>query len=114
MCPNIPPGMTTAARCLRSTSCARTFSQPAMSAIVSLLSRSDELARDRVDACSIEPVAVVEGCRRPDDDVLVGDAEPAERDAGAARFGERLRHRRAKPARDVVLLDGENGARLVG
>src|SRR6266568_7817747 len=106
MCPNIPPGMTAAARCLRSTSCARTFSQPAMSAMVSLPFRSDEIACDRLDANRIEPVAVVEGGRRPDDDVLVGNAEPAERDAGAARFRERLRHRRAQPARDVVLLDG--------
>src|SRR6266852_7674490 len=112
MCPNIPPGMTAAARRLRSTSCVRTFFQPAMSAMVSLPSRSDEIACDRLDACSIEPVAVVEGGRWPDDVVLVGHSVPAERDAGAARFGERLRDGRAQPARDVVLLDGENGARL--
>src|SRR5205823_5136323 len=105
MCPNIPPGITAAARRLRSASSARTFSWLAMSAI-------DELACDRLDAHSVEPVAAIEGGGRAEDNVLVGHAVPTERDADA-RLRERFRDRRAQPAGDVVLLDGENGARLV-
>ena len=106
MCPNIPPGITAAARRLRSRSSGRTFSWLAMSPI-------DEIARDRLDAFCVEPIAVVERGGRPEDNVLVGHAVPAERDADA-RFRERFRDRRAQPPGDVVLLDGENGARLIG
>src|SRR2546427_5208435 len=113
MCPNIPPGITAAARRLRSTSSARTFSWLAMSDIVSLPFWSDELACDRLHARCVEPIAVVESGGRAKDNVLVGHAVPAEHDADA-RFRQRFRDGRAQPAGDVVLLDGENGARLVG
>src|SRR5262245_50513902 len=104
MCPYIPPGITAAARRLSPESRVRTFS--AMSVTLSLPFRSDELTCDRLDSCRVEPVTVVEGGGRADDDVLVGHAVPAERDADAC-LCERLRHRRAQPSGDVVLLDGE-------
>src|SRR5947209_4244300 len=107
MCPNIPPGITAAARRLRSEPSARTFSWLAMSAIVS----SDEIACDRLHARCVQPIAVVEGGGRAEDNVLVGDPVPTEHDADS-RFCERFRDRRAQPAGDVVLLDGENGAGL--
>src|SRR5438876_1318423 len=113
MCPNIPPGITAAARRLRSRSRARSFSRLAISDIVSPPFRSNELACDRLDARCIEPIVVVEGGGRAYDDVLVGHAVPPERDAGA-RFRERFRYRGAQPAGKVVLLDRENGARLAG
>src|SRR3954462_13860635 len=103
MCPNIPPGITAAARRLRWELSARTFSWLAMSAI-------EELARDRLDARCVESIAIVEGGGRPDHDVLVGHAVPAEHDAGA-RVRERFRDRGAETAGDVVLLDGEHRAR---
>src|SRR3954471_2367106 len=105
MCPYIPPGITAAARRLRSRSSARTFSRLAMS---DMAFHSDEVACDGLDARRVEPVVVVEGGGGTDDDVLVGDAMAAERDA-AAGLRERFRDRGAEPAGDVVLFDGEDG-----
>src|SRR5215213_9534754 len=110
MCPYIPPGITAAARRLRSRSSARTFSRLAMS---DMPIHSDEVACDRLDARRVEPIVVVEGGGRTDDDVLVRHAVAPERDAGAG-LRERFRDRRAEPAGEVVLFDGEDGARLAG
>jgi hypothetical protein len=50
---------------------------------MSLPFRSNELTCDGLDAFCVEPIEVVEGGRRPDDDVFVGHAVAAERDTAA-------------------------------
>src|SRR5262249_32213368 len=113
MCPYIPPGITAAARLLRSKSSVRTFSRLVMSATVWLPLCSDDFPCDRLDSGRVEPVAVVERGGRPDHDVLVRHAVPTECDAGAG-FRQHLRDSGTQAAGDVVLLDGQHSSGLLG